>query len=59
MPGHAVERRAHAGGSEEGRTMAIAFHRREDHAGTHHRLWLVITGVIVFLLAALWTQPIH
>jgi hypothetical protein len=39
--------------------MAIAFHRNRCHSGLHHRLWLIVTGVLAFLLAALWTQPIH
>jgi hypothetical protein len=39
--------------------MTIAFHRKHFHAGAHHRFWLIITALIAFLLAVLWTQPVH
>ena len=34
--------------------MVIAFHRKRLDVGAHHRLWLIIAGMIAFLLAVLW-----
>lgn len=27
------------------------------HAHAHDRFWLIVTGLLAFLLAALWAQP--
>jgi hypothetical protein len=32
---------------------------RPLHALGSHRLWLIVAAVLAFLLAALWTKPLH
>ena len=39
--------------------MVTTFHRKHLALGTHHRLWLILSAVIAFLLAALWAQPVQ
>ncbi len=39
--------------------MSTVFHPRRFSAGTHSRFWLIVEGVIAFLLGLLvWAQPI-
>ena len=37
--------------------MPLALHTK-PLAGTHHRVWLIIAAIVVFLMVALWAQPI-
>ena len=37
--------------------MQKVFDTRHLFPAAHHRFWLVVAGLIAFLLAALWTQP--
>jgi hypothetical protein len=39
--------------------MAVAFDRKHFQLGAHHRVWLIVAGVLAFLLAALWSQPVY
>lgn len=38
--------------------MATVLDPRHFQPTAHHRLWLIIEGLIAFVLAALWAQPI-
>lgn len=38
--------------------MLAAIDPRRLRVGTHHRLWLVVSAVMAFLLAVLWAKPI-
>ncbi len=42
-----------------GAVMAVAFHGMRFHFFAHHRLWLILSAAIAFLLAVLWTQPVN
>jgi len=39
--------------------MTVAFDFKRFQLRAHHRLWLIVAGVIAFLLAALWSQPVY
>ena len=39
--------------------MTVAFDRKHFQLAAHHRLWLIVAGVLAFLLAALWSQPVY
>ncbi len=39
--------------------MSTTFNRKHFALGTHHRLWLILSAAIAFLLAALWAQPVQ
>ena len=40
-----------------GALMSIAFNLRHLSVGAHHRLWLIVTAIAAFIMAALWTRP--
>ncbi len=39
--------------------MTTIFYRKHFHLGAHHRLWLIISVLVAFVLVVLWTQPVH
>ncbi len=39
--------------------MTVAFHGMGFRFFAHHRLWLILSATIAFLLALLWTQPVN
>lgn len=38
--------------------MGLALYSKHQD-GTHHRLWLIVVAVVVFLMTVLWAQPTH
>jgi hypothetical protein len=39
--------------------MTFASGRKHLHILAYHRLWLIVSAILAFLLVALWAQPVH
>lgn len=39
--------------------MSLLSHKEHMREATHQPLWLILTGILAFLLASLWATPLQ